>query len=49
MPDSTEEDERAEAESEYVFLEEDEYEEYMECMECMDDSASDSDDEMTED
>jgi hypothetical protein len=46
MPDSTEEDERAEAESEYVFLEEDEYEEYMECM---DDSASDSDDEISED
>jgi hypothetical protein len=45
MPDSTEEDERAEAESEYAFLEEDEYEEYMECM---DDSASDSDDETTE-
>jgi hypothetical protein len=45
MPDSTEEDERAEAESEYCFLEEDEYEEFMECM---DDSASDSDDEMTE-
>jgi hypothetical protein len=30
MPDSTEEEERAEAESEYTFLEEDEYEEYME-------------------
>jgi hypothetical protein len=45
MPDSTEEDERAEAESEYKFLEEDEYEEYKEWL---DDSASDSDDEMME-
>jgi hypothetical protein len=44
MPHSTEEDERAEAESEYAFLDEDEYEEYTEC--CMDDLASDSDDEM---
>jgi hypothetical protein len=49
MPDSTEEKERAEAESEYAFMEEDEYEEYMECMDDSDsDSDSDSDDDMTE-
>jgi hypothetical protein len=45
MPSSTEEDERAKAESEYAFLDEDECEEYMESM---DDSDSDSNDEMME-
>jgi hypothetical protein len=42
MPDSTEEDERAEAESEYLFLTEDELEDYG----YMDNSDSDSDDDM---
>jgi hypothetical protein len=32
MPNSTEEGRWARAESEYAFLDEDEYEEYMECM-----------------
>jgi hypothetical protein len=48
MPNSTEEDERVKAESEYTFLDEDEYEEFMECMDDSD-SDSESDDEMMED